>query len=1107
MNPPSHRSSLRPVMLALFAAALLAACGGGSGEPPIAGEVGRETPQAQANVVLRVDDAGVQRSGRFEPLSGSQSQGRQAWRSEQPGASVTFPVRVPRAGYYELFARWPQALSDAGSVQVEIDHASGQVRRLVDQRGAGGEWVSLGFHPFDPARPGQVALRAAGAVLYADALRWQYAGAERPALQWRTERLPVGLKDHDYDAQMVAAGGIEPYRYTLTEGALPPGLRLDETSGRVSGRAAIAGRYSAVITLRDAGGAVLATPIELVIDDTAASETSPPGLAPGAARREQRADAGGPNLGNLLNTIAALPEGGWQKVNLNSFSAVWTPADLRQLYGNSNPTPSKIILAWSSFAWDSNRARLVLYGGGHANYRGNDVYLWDATTQLWQRGSLPSAMLQDALGNWNAIDGAARAPASAHTYDNTMYFPLLDRVVVLGGAADANGGHYLTQATATTSRKTGPYLFDPARADGDKVGGSTGSHVQRVAPYPNIVGGDMWSNRESWLNAGPGSAPPSESFVNGCSGVAVENGKDVAYVRTAHRLYRYTIHDLNNPGADTWQLVGRYYSTGSGSQATCAYDTSRKLFVVAGRTSVPFVYWNLNTPASNNNEVPFTPVDPTGEFAQLLSSNAIDLRYCAMEFDPRRTNHKLWCGDGRVWTLTPPATLGASGWTIAKAASPTTAVPAGTNGTGILGKWKYIPNLDVFMGLADPVLGNVWVYKPAGWVNPAGGNLPPQVSLSQPSSGSAYTQGSPINLSAAPSDGDGSVVKVEYYANGGKIGESVAAPHGMVWTSAGVGGWTLTAVATDDDGAQGSSVGVLITVNPNTPSNQPPTVALDQPAAGTSFTFGTPIAITATAGDTDGTVARVEFYAGASKIGEDMQAPYEISWSSAPVGTHSLTAVAIDDDGAGTTSLARSVTVTGSGQGGTVTLQRGTNPAAVVADTYLSSYHKTLNLGTLSNVQDQREYYSSLLRFAIFQSEGGPVPNGAPITSAVLSIYKYSSYDMTYGVHRVLQAWQEGSATWNQRAPGLAWAMPGGNGADSDYASSPDATAASTFDPGWIHFDVTAAVGTMSSASPTGNHGWRLRAVSGYTTALKKMYASEFSADASLRPRLVISYQ
>ena len=45
-------------------------------------------------------------------------------------------------------------------------------------------------------------------------------------------------------------------------------------------------------------------------------------------------------------------------------------------------------------------------------------------------------------------------------------------------------------------RTTGPYLFDPSKADGSKVGGTTGSHVTRVAPHPEIVGGNMWENRD-----------------------------------------------------------------------------------------------------------------------------------------------------------------------------------------------------------------------------------------------------------------------------------------------------------------------------------------------------------------------------------------------------------------------------------------------------------------------------------------------------------------------------------------------------------------------------------------------------------------------------------
>src|SRR6266487_5723034 len=80
--------------------------------------------------------------------------------------------------------------------------------------------------------------------------------------------------------------------------------------------------------------------------------------------------------GPLLPLILQMPQHGWLKVNTNLYSDVWTPADLEPLNNGATNTPSKIILAWSGFGWDSNRGDLILYGGGHANYSGNDVYRW-----------------------------------------------------------------------------------------------------------------------------------------------------------------------------------------------------------------------------------------------------------------------------------------------------------------------------------------------------------------------------------------------------------------------------------------------------------------------------------------------------------------------------------------------------------------------------------------------------------------------------------------------------------------------------------------------------------------------------------------------------------
>ena len=60
--------------------------------------------------------------------------------------------------------------------------------------------------------------------------------------------------------------------------------------------------------------------------------------------------------------------------------------------------------------------------------------------------------------------------------------------------------------------------------------------------------------------------------------------------------------------------------------------------------------------------------------------------------------------------------------------------------------------------------------------------------------------------------------------------------------------------------------------------------------------------VSANASDTDGTIAAVEFYAGCTLIGSDTSSPYSVSWSNAPAGTHTLTAVARDNAGATTTS-------------------------------------------------------------------------------------------------------------------------------------------------------------------------------------------------------------
>jgi cellulose 1,4-beta-cellobiosidase len=88
--------------------------------------------------------------------------------------------------------------------------------------------------------------------------------------------------------------------------------------------------------------------------------------------------------------------------------------------------------------------------------------------------------------------------------------------------------------------------------------------------------------------------------------------------------------------------------------------------------------------------------------------------------------------------------------------------------------------------------------------------------------------------------------------------------------------------------------GVICTGAPN----QPPTVTLTSPTAGSFLPLGGTLRLAATANDPDGSVDRVEFFVGSTLIGSDDEAPFEVSVSTSLIGFGSFTAFArAFDDG------------------------------------------------------------------------------------------------------------------------------------------------------------------------------------------------------------------
>ncbi|MBI2232593.1 MAG: DNRLRE domain-containing protein [Candidatus Aenigmarchaeota archaeon] len=184
----------------------------------------------------------------------------------------------------------------------------------------------------------------------------------------------------------------------------------------------------------------------------------------------------------------------------------------------------------------------------------------------------------------------------------------------------------------------------------------------------------------------------------------------------------------------------------------------------------------------------------------------------------------------------------------------------------------------------------------------------------------------------------------------------------------------------------------------------------------------------------------------------------------------------------------------------TIVLQDGLNGYSGTKDTYIYSWNSVGNYGSSIELQSSSvEKFNVLVGFEIYQSESGPVPNNATIKSATLSLYKFTNYDFSANAKRLLKAWKENEATWNNANSLTKWSTPGADGT-SDILVSENSNGRIGWNPDWINFDVTKNVQDFSS---TANNGWNIISLSDQNT--RKFFSKEYS-DPALRPKLTIIY-
>jgi chitinase len=101
---------------------------------------------------------------------------------------------------------------------------------------------------------------------------------------------------------------------------------------------------------------------------------------------------------------------------------------------------------------------------------------------------------------------------------------------------------------------------------------------------------------------------------------------------------------------------------------------------------------------------------------------------------------------------------------------------------------------------------------------------------------------------------------------------------------------------------------VTVNVLPS-PNNVPPTVTITSPKNNATVYRSLGTIIRANASDSNGTITKVEFYAGSTLLGSDTSTPYSFFWRPSSTGNQTLTTKAYDNNGAVTTSAPVTVRV------------------------------------------------------------------------------------------------------------------------------------------------------------------------------------------------------
>jgi hypothetical protein len=127
---------------------------------------------------------------------------------------------------------------------------------------------------------------------------------------------------------------------------------------------------------------------------------------------------------------------GWYDIPNTHLRSVCPPDNFNGSGYSFRTNCNNVLAAWNSAVLDTLRNRLIIWGGGHNDYPGNEVYALDLNSLTISRLTDPGLPIATACPD-SIVNGTQ--PNSRHTYNGLEYAANVDKMFVFGGALSTCG--------------------------------------------------------------------------------------------------------------------------------------------------------------------------------------------------------------------------------------------------------------------------------------------------------------------------------------------------------------------------------------------------------------------------------------------------------------------------------------------------------------------------------------------------------------------------------------------------------------------------------------------------------------------------------------------